>query len=56
MYNGISRKEYGTMSENARFDELVIRQDFRISQATLDIASRASCIDEVVERSAATRK
>jgi hypothetical protein len=53
MYKGISRKEYGTNSENARLDEWFDTHALRISQATLEIASRASCIAEVVDRSVA---
>lgn len=56
MYNGINRREYGTINENALLDKLFDRQAFRISHATLVIASRASCIEDVVERSAAKIK
>jgi hypothetical protein len=53
IYKGKSRIECGTKSENARFDELFDIVALITSQATLHIASRASFIDDVTDRSAA---
>lgn len=53
IYKGINRKEYGTESENARLDKLFDNEALIISHATLAMASRASCMDDVIDRSAA---
>ena len=53
MYKGINRKQYGIKSENVRLDKLFDRHALRTSHATLLIASRASRIDDVNDRSAA---
>jgi hypothetical protein len=53
IYNGKSRREYGTSIAYPRFAGLFVVDALITSQATLHKASRASCIDDVVDRSAA---
>ena len=54
IYRGINRNDRGTNNANPRLAEfVVVLLALRTSQATLLIASRASCIDPVVQRSAA---
>jgi hypothetical protein len=56
IYNGKSRNALGTNNEDPRFAELFDIVALITSQATLVNASRASCIDPVVVRSAAKFK
>lgn len=55
MYNGNNRSEGGTNKTLPRLAELFCDTALITSQATLLIASRASTIDDVIDRSAARK-